>query len=76
MERDMIVLYTTSMKVVRETHDKCLLVKKILETQRVEFEERDIFASKDFHRDLVERLSDEDVELPQVFADGFYLGVS
>jgi glutaredoxin domain-containing cysteine-rich protein 1 len=76
LEKDRIVFYTTSMNVVRDTHDKCLLVKKILQTQRVEFDERDVFVSRDFHRELVERLGDEHYELPQVFADGFPLGNS
>lgn len=72
LENGKVVLYTTSVSIVRETHDKCLLVRRILETHMVDYEERDIFLSKESHRELIHRAGD--VELPQVFLDGYQLG--
>jgi len=78
VESGKVVLYTTGVKVVRGTYDKCLRVKKILETHMVRYDERDISLSRDNHRQLVERLgatASSVVELPQVFADGLHIGV-
>jgi len=70
-----VVLYTTSVMVIRETHERCQAVKKILQNHMVQFDERDISLSKAFQRELVERLGSEHCELPQTFAGGFSLGV-
>ena len=69
------MLYTTGVKVVRDTYDNCLRVKKILQTHMVRYEERDVSMSRDNHRQLAERLGSSTVELPQVFADGLHIGV-
>jgi len=74
-ERGKVVLYTTGVKVVRDTFDKCLRVKKILQTHMVRYEERDVSLSRDDHRQLAERLGSSTVQLPQVFADGLHIGV-
>jgi glutaredoxin domain-containing cysteine-rich protein 1 len=71
-EKGKVVLFTTSVMIVRETYDRCLRVKKILQTHMVRFEERDVSLSRDNHRELVERLGIAD--LPQVFADGLHIG--
>jgi len=75
-EKGKLVLYTTGVKVVRDTYDKCLRVKKILQTHMVRYEERDVSMSRDNHRQLAERLGPSAVELPQVFADGLHIGVN
>jgi len=75
-EKNKVVLYTTGVKVVRGTYDKCLRVKKILDTHMVRYEERDVSMSRDNHRQLADRLGSTSVELPQVFADGLHIGVS
>jgi len=76
-ERNRVVLYTTGVKVVRDTHDKCLRVKKILQTHMVRYDERDVSMSRDDHRRLADRLGSRtaSVDLPQVFADGLHIGV-
>lgn len=73
LEKGKIVFYTTSVTVVRETFDKCYKIKRILQTQMVEYDERNVFMSKDAYQELSERLH-SDVELPQVFIDGHHLG--
>lgn len=76
VERGKVVLYTTSVMVIRETHERCLALKKILENHMIEFEERDVFLCRDFQRELMERLGQEHFDLPQIFVSGFNLGVS
>ena len=77
LEKDKIVVYTTSMMVVRETHEHCKTVRNILMTHMLEYEERDIFMSRDNQRELQERLAGaQNVDVPQVFVDGQHLGVS
>ncbi len=76
LEQGTLVLYTTSMRIVRETYEKCMRVKNILQTHIVQYEERDVFMSRENQRELADRLGIEKIELPQVFADGLHLAVS
>jgi glutaredoxin len=67
----------TSVQAVRETYERCRAAVKILHTHMVRVEERDIFLSRDHRHELAERLNaDSDVEVPQVFANGYHIGVS
>ncbi|KAK2151958.1 hypothetical protein LSH36_344g01018 [Paralvinella palmiformis] len=74
LEAGKVVIYTTSVKIIRETHDRCLKVKKILQTHMISYEERDIFMSRKNHEELHDRLSSDHKEVPQVFADGQHIG--
>lgn len=74
LEKGKIVIYTSSMAIVRETYERCVLAKKILQTHMVRYEERDLFMSIENQRELRERLGVDQVLLPQVFADGVALG--
>ena len=76
LEQGHVVLYTTSMMIVRTTHEKCIRVKKILQTHMVQHEEKDIFMSRENQRDLMTRLEKTQLDVPHVFADGQYLGAS
>ena len=60
---------------MRETYEKCMRVKQILQTHMVEYEEKDVFMSRENQRELIERMGAEDVNVPQVFADGLLLAV-
>jgi glutaredoxin len=71
-----IVLYLTSMGVVRSTYAKCQTVKKILRTLMVKFEERDIFMSHVHQQEIRDRMQSDEIEVPQLFVDGQYIGVS
>lgn len=71
-----IVVYTTSMGVVRSTYTNCQTVKKILRTLMVKFEERDVFMSHAHQQEIRDRLQKEEIDVPQVFVDGQYIGVS
>jgi glutaredoxin domain-containing cysteine-rich protein 1 len=71
-----IVLYTTSMGIVRSTYAKCQAVKQILRTLMVKFEERDVFMSFNHQQEIKERMQSDDIDVPQLFVDGQYVGVS
>ena len=70
-----MILYTTSMTVVRESADKCKAVRNILQTHMVRYEEKDLFMSAENQKELMDRLGTSAIELPQVFADGIHIGV-
>lgn len=73
-----IVIYTTSLRVVRTTFERCELVRKIFQNHRVKFEEKNIALNSDYGKELDERCRRvcEAPSLPVVFIDGHYLGVS
>ncbi|NXA30956.1 GRCR1 protein, partial [Eudromia elegans] len=71
-----IVIYTTSLRVVRTTFERCELVRKIFQNHRVKFEEKNIALNSDYGKELEERCKRvcEVPSLPVVFIDGHYLG--
>ncbi|KAL5012302.1 hypothetical protein ScPMuIL_010853, partial [Solemya velum] len=73
-EKGKIIIYTTSMSVIRQTSDRCRVVKKILQNHMIRYEEKDLFMNKEHQKELVERLNTNRVILPQVFIDGIHLG--
>lgn len=78
MEKDLgkVVLYTTSMGIIRETYAKCANVKQILRTLLVKFEERDVFMSIEYQQEMRERMHHETIRVPQLFVEGQHIGVS
>ena len=75
-ERGKIVIYTTSLQVVRQSFDKSKRVKKILQNHCVRYEERDLNKSKESQRELKYRLGLGQIDVPHVFFDGVHIGVS
>lgn len=71
-----IVVYTTSMGIVRSTYAKCQMVKKILNTLMVKFEERDVFMSQVHQQEIRDRMQSDEIDVPQLFVNGQYIGVS
>ncbi|KAH8287302.1 hypothetical protein KR054_005543, partial [Drosophila jambulina] len=76
LEKDMgkVVLYTTSMGIIRETYAKCANVKQILRTLLIKFEERDVFMSLEYQQEMRERMHDEAISVPQLFVEGQHIG--
>ncbi len=71
-----IIIYTTSMRIVRQTFEDCQFVRKLFQNHRVRFEERDLFMNIEYQRELQERLGDDQpITLPIVFIDGALIGV-
>uniref|UniRef100_A0A1Y1LE31 Glutaredoxin domain-containing protein n=1 Tax=Photinus pyralis TaxID=7054 RepID=A0A1Y1LE31_PHOPY len=69
-----LVVYTTTMGIVRETYNNCMKVKQILRTLLLKYEERDVFMSNECRAEIRDRMSCEHVLVPQVFADGQHIG--
>ncbi|KAM8940040.1 glutaredoxin domain-containing cysteine-rich protein 1 isoform 2-T2 [Pelodytes ibericus] len=76
LEYGRIVIYTTSLRVVRNTFERCEMVRKIFQNHRVKFEEKNIALNGDYGKELDERCRrvNETPSLPVVFIDGHYLG--
>lgn len=75
-EREMgqVVVYTTTMGVIRETYQRCLKVRHILRTHLIKYTEKDVFMSREVQNEIKERMGSSEVQLPQVFIEGMYLG--
>ncbi|XP_050525845.1 glutaredoxin domain-containing cysteine-rich protein CG31559-like [Daktulosphaira vitifoliae] len=73
-EAGKIVLYTTTMGIVRDTYQRCLLVKQILRTHLVKFVERDVFMSREVQKEIKERLGTNSISVPQLFVEGNLIG--
>lgn len=75
-EAGKVVMYTTTMGIVRETYHRCLKVKQILRTHLVKFDEKDVFMSRELQKEIRERMKTDDIAVPQVFVEGILVGVS
>ncbi|XP_064483185.1 glutaredoxin domain-containing cysteine-rich protein CG12206-like [Ornithodoros turicata] len=73
-EAGRVVLYTTSMGVIRHTWEQCRRVKNILQTLLVRFEERDVFMNRSFQKEIMERTGMPHVVVPHMFVEGHLLG--
>ncbi|XP_017130889.1 glutaredoxin domain-containing cysteine-rich protein CG31559 [Drosophila elegans] len=75
-EKDLgkVVLYTTSMGIIRETYTKCANVKQILRTLLVKFEERDVFMSVEYQAEMRQRMQCGQVRVPQLYVEGQHIG--
>lgn len=71
-----VVLYTTSLGIVRDTYAKCANVKQILRTSLVKFEERDVFMSSEYQQEIKDRMQSGQIQVPQLYVDGQLIGVS
>jgi glutaredoxin domain-containing cysteine-rich protein 1 len=71
-----VVVYTTSMGIVRSTYTKCQSVKQILRTLLVKFEERDVFMSNEYQQEIRDRMQKNEIDVPQLFVNGHHIGVS
>ncbi|CAF4951947.1 unnamed protein product [Pieris macdunnoughi] len=71
-----VVLYTTTMGIVRSTYQRCVLVKKILRNLMIKFEERDVFMSVEYQDEIMDRMKSDQILVPQLFVDGYHIGVS
>ncbi|KAH8327166.1 hypothetical protein KR074_006345 [Drosophila pseudoananassae] len=75
-EKDLgkVVLYTTSMGIIRDTYTKCANVKQILRTLLVKFEERDVFMSVEYQAEMRQRMQTNQVRVPQLYVEGQHIG--
>lgn len=73
-ERGKVVVYVTTLGIIRDTYERCLRIRKILWTLLVRFEERDVFMARDTQIQLLDRLHARGITVPHVFLEGQYLG--
>lgn len=73
-EKKQIVLYFTSLRVVRKTFEDCCTVRSILRGFRVAIDERDLSMDMGFLTELKGILGRRQLSLPQVFIGGRYIG--
>ncbi|KAI9557543.1 hypothetical protein GHT06_017371 [Daphnia sinensis] len=73
-EHGKVVVYTTSMGVVRQTYQRCLQVQRILGTLLINYEERDVSMNRQVQQELKERMNRNRIVIPQVFVEGQLLG--
>ncbi|KAF7816509.1 Thioredoxin-like fold [Senna tora] len=69
-----IVVYYTSLRVVRRTFEDCRAVRSILRGFRVSIDERDVSMDDRFLHELQGILGRKNVTLPRVFVGGMYIG--
>ncbi|KAI9118225.1 hypothetical protein K1719_010557 [Acacia pycnantha] len=69
-----IVVYYTSLRVVRSTFEDCRSVRLILRGFRVKMDERDVTMDVGYMRELKSILEEKKVTLPRVFIGGRYIG--
>lgn len=69
-----IVLYFTSLRVVRRTFEDCRAVRSILRGFRVSIDERDLSMDSGFLTELQQILGQRKLTLPRVFIGGRYVG--
>ncbi|KAJ8650910.1 hypothetical protein MRB53_003933 [Persea americana] len=69
-----IVVYLTSLRVVRKTFDDCRSVQSILKGFRLSIDERDLSMHPGFLDELKGILGKKNLTLPRVFIGGRYMG--
>ncbi|XVF05785.1 hypothetical protein REPUB_Repub05bG0202400 [Reevesia pubescens] len=69
-----IVVYFTSLRVVRSTFEDCKIVRSILRGFRVSIDERDLSMDSGFLNELQGILGQKKLTLPRVFIGGRYMG--
>ncbi|KAL2333436.1 hypothetical protein Fmac_014649 [Flemingia macrophylla] len=73
-DRSSVVVYYTSLRVVRRTYDDCRAVRSILRGFAVALDERDVSVDEHFRQELQEILGGRRAPLPSVFVGGVYVG--
>ncbi|CAJ2644103.1 uncharacterized protein At5g39865-like [Trifolium pratense] len=69
-----IVVYYTSLRIIRRTFNDCRTVRSILKRFSVAVDERDVCIDERFREELEELLGRRSVPLPCVFIGGEYIG--
>lgn len=73
-EQGVVVIYVTTLAILRDTWARCVKVRKILRNLLIKVDERDVFMSRENQVELMDRMAMVEVNLPQVFVNGQYLG--
>lgn len=71
---DKVVIYFTSLRGIRKTHEDCCSIRTIFRGFRVPVDERDISMDSSYRKELQAAIRGKTVSLPQVFIRGKYIG--
>ena len=74
-EQGVVVIYVTTLSILRDTWARCVKVRQILRNLLIKVDEKDVFMSRENQVELMDRMAMVEVNLPQVFVNGQYLGV-
>ncbi|KAJ8769442.1 hypothetical protein K2173_002932 [Erythroxylum novogranatense] len=69
-----IVVYITSLRIIRKTYEDCRAVRSILRGFRVPIDERDLSMDEKYIAELQRIMGSEKLSLPVVFVGGKYIG--
>ncbi|CAM6067210.1 unnamed protein product [Sphagnum tenellum] len=69
-----VVLYSTSLRGIRQTFENCNNVRMILESFNVHVDERDVSMHAGFREELKALIGKPIVSVPRVFINGYYIG--
>ncbi|CAK9208174.1 unnamed protein product [Sphagnum troendelagicum] len=69
-----VVLYSTSLRGIRQTFESCNNVRMILESFNVHVDERDVSMHAGFREELKALIGKPIVSVPRVFINGYYIG--
>ncbi|KAL5743762.1 hypothetical protein ACOSQ2_026878 [Xanthoceras sorbifolium] len=72
--KNQIVIYFTSLRGIRKTHEDCCSVRMIVKGFRVQVDERDISMDSMYRKELQSLLGGKAMSLPQVFIRGKQIG--
>uniref|UniRef100_T1JAV3 Glutaredoxin domain-containing protein n=1 Tax=Strigamia maritima TaxID=126957 RepID=T1JAV3_STRMM len=75
-ENGHVVVYISSLGIIRETFQKCLSVRSILSTLLIHYDERDVYLNKNHQGQLMDRLGIDKLTIPHVFVGGHHLGTA
>jgi len=73
-EQGVVVIYVTTLSILRDTWARCVKVRQILRNLLIKVDEKDVFMSRENQVELMDRMAMVEVNLPQVFVNGQYLG--
>ncbi|KAI5074037.1 hypothetical protein GOP47_0012050 [Adiantum capillus-veneris] len=68
-----VILYFTSLRVVRKTFEDCCMLRLILKGLRVHVDERDVWMHSNFRKELTEVMGAA-LSVPRLFIRGRYIG--
>ncbi|KAF9594455.1 hypothetical protein IFM89_031057 [Coptis chinensis] len=69
-----VIIYTTTLRGIRRTFEDCNNVRSILESQQIQFFERDISMDSGYREELRVVLGKKDIKVPVVFVKGRLIG--
>ena len=75
-DKNQIVIYTTSIGIVRSTAQDCQFVCRIFQNLSLKYIEKDVSIHPLYLKELYDRIGYIKVKLPQTFIGDLYIGVS